>query len=772
MVFSSVGRHILLASFLLAHASPLIMAPCAATGKGKAPMEDESSALPPHLPKDQKPLKINTHLLNGIDHFEAGNIDDAVKVFTKLAKRGALIASYYLHRMTTPEAPFTLPELGCQLGEEFYNASVAYKAKDIEMLGEILLKGNSYALSRVKKLLKSDESNALLVRLQQNTAFKKIKPNKLDKLDTLCKLDDARLLNHLNPIETNLKLKGLKDFNAQDSSKHIGQKALTVSKLHPEEMFWHHLAFENGEAGGCYELADFCGPRENKMIRANESFIKLSRYYYKIAADRKHIEAQRAYALMCLSGQGGEKDPVTAREYLKRSADQGQLDSQHDYALMCVKGEGGEKDPVTAREYFKRSADQERSAEKKPSADEELLVAQRQRNSQHSYALMCVEGEGGEKDPVTAREYFKRSADQRHPEAQRIYAIMCQKGEGGKKNLREAREYFKRSANQEHAMSQNNYAVMCYNGEGGEQDLDEAYKYFKRSAGHRNAEAQHNYAIMRYKGYGCKADLDEALKYFKHAADQGHSDAIIFLDYLKEEGLARTRPHPEFLGEQGVSTPESSEFYEIQLFFPEEEDRSSDEEDSSAAAAPPLSSEVGAPALEEKSPVAASPSPTTEAAGFAAAELAQELEGYKTALDEQIKIKKMNLQLIVQRDDYKRTSTNPQIKEVRSEEMKFSVPQDTLDLVKTIFGQGDRGIHTFRDRDLETALKTLGCEVEANRQGADTTIVLFPLEERKVRMTYHNPKSAGKYALHDGLKSRLQRFLTVIGRTPKDLAMK
>lgn len=61
---------------------------------------------------------------------------------------------------------------------------------------------------------------------------------------------------------------------------------------------------------------------------------------------------------MLYFGIGGAQDLPRALKTYKKAADFGLKEAQHSYAVMRFNGEGGEKDPSEAQEYFEKAANQ------------------------------------------------------------------------------------------------------------------------------------------------------------------------------------------------------------------------------------------------------------------------------------------------------------------------------------------------------------------------------------------------------------------------------
>ena len=66
---------------------------------------------------------------------------------------------------------------------------------------------------------------------------------------------------------------------------------------------------------------------------------------------------------------------------------------------------------------------------------------------------MCRKGLGEDEDPVEAKKYFKKAADQGHAESQYNYASMCFVGVEGERSFPDFQKYLKKAAKQGHTQS-------------------------------------------------------------------------------------------------------------------------------------------------------------------------------------------------------------------------------------------------------------------------------------------------------------------------------
>jgi len=72
----------------------------------------------------------------------------------------------------------------------------------------------------------------------------------------------------------------------------------------------------------------------------------------KRAADAGHAEAQSLYAYILDKSEDNEE----AAKYFRRAAEQGNADGQYGLGALYAAGEGVERDPAAARQWFERAA--------------------------------------------------------------------------------------------------------------------------------------------------------------------------------------------------------------------------------------------------------------------------------------------------------------------------------------------------------------------------------------------------------------------------------
>lgn len=213
-------------------------------------------------------------------------------------------------------------------------------------------------------------------------------------------------------------------------------------------------------------------------------------------------------------------DDITL-DTLIQLAENGDVEAQYRLALSYYRGEGVERDPKEAFEWFEKAAKQ---------GDD---------NAQFYLAKCYDDGEGVEEDKGEAFRWYKKSAERGNISAQNNLACCYDKGDGVEKDKEKAFEWYKRSAEQGYADAQYNLACFYDNGKGVKENKEKAFEWYKKSAEQENADAQYNVALCYDNGIGIKEDKQEAFEWYKKAAKQDNEDAIKVLKPLLKKAMRK-----------------------------------------------------------------------------------------------------------------------------------------------------------------------------------------------------------------------------------------
>jgi TPR repeat protein len=124
-----------------------------------------------------------------------------------------------------------------------------------------------------------------------------------------------------------------------------------------------------------------------------------------------------------------------------------------------------------------------------------------QKIAQNALGLIYIKGqEGIPQDLNKARQYFENAASgEPLPQALHNLAIMCLEGQGGDKDEKSAVELFKRAAKLNYLDSYVNLGYLFENGLAGVKQSDEAALQYYEKAGTKNLHAQFSIAKLLLK---------------------------------------------------------------------------------------------------------------------------------------------------------------------------------------------------------------------------------------------------------------------------------
>lgn len=130
--------------------------------------------------------------------------------------------------------------------------------------------------------------------------------------------------------------------------------------------------------------------------------------------------------------------------------------------------------------------------------------------AQHRLGVMYVLGQGVEKDPVKAVEWYTKAAEQGQAESQHGLGLRLLWGEGTEKDPQKAAAWFTASANQGLTDSATWLGDMYWKGEGVAQDPVEAYKWLLLSKDKFNITHHDGTTLEQFAAQLTPAQLAEA----------------------------------------------------------------------------------------------------------------------------------------------------------------------------------------------------------------------------------------------------------------------
>ncbi|MBS8225252.1 tetratricopeptide repeat protein [Vannielia litorea] len=166
-------------------------------------------------------------------------------------------------------------------------------------------------------------------------------------------------------------------------------------------------------------------------------------------------------------------------------------------------------------------------------------------DAQNVYGIALKDGEGAEKDPVAAVEWYEKAIAQGHVKAMHNLAHLYQYGaEGVPQDFDKARALYEQALDAGYGAAGNGLALMYERGEGVEKDLAKAVEYFTigAEAGERNA--LYNLGNYYRLGQEVEEDLAKALELYTEAALAGHSQAWNAVALFNQHGMV-SAPNPE-----------------------------------------------------------------------------------------------------------------------------------------------------------------------------------------------------------------------------------
>ena len=153
-------------------------------------------------------------------------------------------------------------------------------------------------------------------------------------------------------------------------------------------------------------------------------------------------------------------------------------------------------------------------------------------------------GNGVEKDPKIAVEWYRAAAHQGEPEAKHRMFVCCRDGIGIEANEEEITKWSNQAAWEGFAEAQYFRGACNALGAGRiKQDYIEAVNWYRQAAEKGNPDAQVHLGICYANGKGVAKDDVEAAKWYRKAAEQGNSDAQSRLGacYDKGKGVTANR---------------------------------------------------------------------------------------------------------------------------------------------------------------------------------------------------------------------------------------
>jgi TPR repeat protein len=302
------------------------------------------------------------------------------------------------------------------------------------------------------------------------------------------------------------------------------------------------------------------------------------------------VDAQYKAGIAFLNDENTEKNALLSVYWMRKAAEQDHAGAQHKLGTFYRDGIGVAKSESEAIKWFRLAASWGISSAQR---DLESLLRKQLIQSEngfsnnqelskpeHQYLLgmMYIDGNGVEKDPSTAVQWFLKAAQQNHSEAQYQLGQMYKTGLGVKANPSEAKTWLSKAAdgglekaseslktmvkaedqrlldndinaltnspvyaylqeaNNGDINSQYQLGMMYLTGKEVNKDSKKALRYLQLAAEDDHTQAQLQLADLYLVGLEVQKDYFAAAKWFKKAAEQGNAEAQYNLGNLYRKG--------------------------------------------------------------------------------------------------------------------------------------------------------------------------------------------------------------------------------------------
>lgn len=227
---------------------------------------------------------------------------------------------------------------------------------------------------------------------------------------------------------------------------------------------------------------------------------------------RRGAEAGDATAMYLLAdayfnGRAVAQDDVQGRQWIARAAEAGDANSMYSYALCLFQGVGGAEDRRGGFDWLRKSADAGNN------------------RARYEIGMASYTGdENGTPDKARAARYWRLAAEAGYAPAQTSYGYILEKGEGVAADPVAAREWARRSAEQGDSGGLLNYGDALMRGVGGARD-GRGLALVEKAAGMGHADAAFTLGEYYRDGQYLPRDVAQARQWFLKAQALGQGDA-------------------------------------------------------------------------------------------------------------------------------------------------------------------------------------------------------------------------------------------------------
>ena len=242
---------------------------------------------------------------------------------------------------------------------------------------------------------------------------------------------------------------------------------------------------------------------------------------YQSAADQGIIRAQLRAGLVYQRLEKNED----AVKYFRLAAGKGNIAAQREYGRMLLYGKGVESDPREAVNILQRIAE-------KGDNEARLILAE-------SYTGTIP---GTHLNLKRMLEYLWEGASQNAAEAQSKLGYCYEEGIGVPRDTGLAVKWYEKAAMQNYPQALVNLGHCYTNGRGTAMDKEKAFTLYKKAAELDFPPGMYNLGVCYAKGFGVKKDEVKAETTLLKAAELGDANAEYALGVLYENGLGRIAP--------------------------------------------------------------------------------------------------------------------------------------------------------------------------------------------------------------------------------------
>ena len=246
------------------------------------------------------------------------------------------------------------------------------------------------------------------------------------------------------------------------------------------------------------------------------------------AVDADEEEAERWFRLgadrgdpPCMASLGAllrqKGDAEGAVRFLTKASDAGSSEAEGILALMYLEGEGVDRDPLRAEDLL-RSASGKGNTDAKCDLARCICAGTVRGTQDEAFSLLCDSAEAG------------------NPEAMYGIGLMYETGQAVRTDRRKAFEWYRSAASAGSADAKYRLGTMYELGDPVEADAGKAFEMYLSAALAGSAEGVYSTGLAYLDGIGIGKDPDEAAKWFSLGSSMGDTLCMSALGYMLLNG--------------------------------------------------------------------------------------------------------------------------------------------------------------------------------------------------------------------------------------------